>query len=112
MKWKVVLVPFPFDDFSGTKARPVVCLTTEVGAYQHIVVAFITSQATKATEISDIPIPTTHSDFEQTGLKVDSAIRLHRLITLPSYIILRELGVVSPAIQAEITTRLRVLFDL
>ncbi len=24
---KVVLVPFPFDDFSGTKLRPAVCLT-------------------------------------------------------------------------------------
>lgn len=112
MKWKVVLVPFPFDDLSGTKTRPAVCLTPIIGTYQQVVVAFITSQALKASEASDLLIPTTHRDFKQTGLKVDSAIRLHRLITLPSHIILRELGVVSPAIQAEIATRLRVLFDL
>jgi len=112
MKWKVVLVPFPFDDLSGTKTRPAVCLTPAVGVYQHVVVAFITSQAAKATEATDLPIPSTHPEFKQTGLKVDSAIRLHRLITLPSHIILRELGVVSPAIQVEIATRLRTLFDL
>jgi len=27
IRGKVVLVPFPFDDFSGTKVRPTVCLT-------------------------------------------------------------------------------------
>ena len=26
MKYKIVLVPFPFDDFSGTKVRPALCL--------------------------------------------------------------------------------------
>lgn len=31
IRGKVVMVPFPFDDLSTTKARPVVCLTEPVG---------------------------------------------------------------------------------
>ncbi len=27
MKHKIVLVPFPFDDFTGTKVRPAICLS-------------------------------------------------------------------------------------
>jgi len=39
---KVVLVPFPFDDFSGTKVRPAVCLTEPIGTHRHVILAFIT----------------------------------------------------------------------
>lgn len=41
---KVVLVPFPFDDLSATKVRPVVCLTEPLGAHRHVILAFISSQ--------------------------------------------------------------------
>jgi mRNA interferase MazF len=43
MRYRVILVPFPFDDLSGSKVRPAVCLTEAVGIYRHIVLAFITS---------------------------------------------------------------------
>ncbi len=42
-KGKVVLVPFPFDDLSATKVRPAVCLTNQIGQYNHIILALITS---------------------------------------------------------------------
>lgn len=77
MKYKIVLVPFPFDDLSATKLRPAICLTNPVSTYRHVVVAFITSQAQKANESSDIQISNTGPDFSQTGLAVSSAIRLH-----------------------------------
>ena len=54
MKWKIVLVPFPFDDLSGIKVRPAICLTDEISPYKHVVIAFITSQVAKAVETSDI----------------------------------------------------------
>ena len=41
MKSKIVLIPFPFDNFSEVKIRPALCLTNKVGKYDHIVVAFI-----------------------------------------------------------------------
>lgn len=39
MKYKIVLVPFPFDDLSATKVRPAICLTDSISAYQHVVAA-------------------------------------------------------------------------
>ena len=83
MKNKIVLVPFPFDDLSGTKVRPALCLTNTISHYDHVVIAFITSQLVSLSEISDLSLHSTDIDFSQTGLKVDSAIRLHRLITIP-----------------------------
>ncbi len=38
----------------------------------------------KATEISDLPILISDHGFSQTGLKIDSAIRLHHLVTVPT----------------------------
>ena len=89
MKDKIVLVPFPFDDLSAVKVRPAVCLTDEIGPHRHIIIAFITSQIGEANESSDIPVLQAHSDFVHTGLKVSSAIRLHRLITIPANLIQR-----------------------
>ena len=43
VEFKIVLVPFPFDDFSVTKVRPAICLTNEISSYNHIIIAFITS---------------------------------------------------------------------
>ena len=37
------MVAFPFDDLSGSKVRPAVCLTDVVGVHGHVVLAFITS---------------------------------------------------------------------
>jgi hypothetical protein len=44
VKGKVVLLPFPFNDFSSLKVRPAVCLTDPVGQHRQVVVAFITSK--------------------------------------------------------------------
>src|SRR4029453_3294766 len=44
IRGKVVLVPFPFDDLSGSKVRPAVCLTDPVGPPRPVVPAFVTSQ--------------------------------------------------------------------
>jgi mRNA interferase MazF len=49
-KHKVVLVPFPFDDLSGAKVRPAICLTEPIGPYRHVVLAFITSKVVDKLE--------------------------------------------------------------
>lgn len=51
IKGKIVLVSFPFDDFSATKVRPVVCLTNPIGLHRHVVLAFISSRI--PTELVD-----------------------------------------------------------
>ena len=38
MRYRVILVPFPFDDLTRSKVRPAVCLTEALGVHRHVVV--------------------------------------------------------------------------
>ncbi|MBM4430971.1 MAG: type II toxin-antitoxin system PemK/MazF family toxin [Chloroflexi bacterium] len=109
---KVVLVPFPFDDLSTTKLRPAVCLTDPIGVHRHVIVAFISSRVPTDLLESDLVLDSSQADFGQTGLRVASALRLHRLMTVTTELIRRELGDLSPRIRDEVAARLRKLFAL
>ena len=91
-KGKVVLVPFPFDDLTAAKARPEVCLTDPIGPHRHVVVAFISSQVPQNLLETDLLLETQHPNFAQTGLKTSSVLSLHRLMTISTSAIRRELG--------------------
>lgn len=108
---KIFLVPFPLDDLYATKLRPAVCLTEPVGVNRHIVVAFVTSREVTDLLPTDIALPTNHSDFHATGLRVNSILRLHRLMTLSTIIIQRELGRLSPSLEKEVADKLGILFS-
>lgn len=112
IKDKIVLVPFPFDDLSSTKVRPAVCLTNSVGAYRHVVLALITSQTPVTLTDSDLLLETTHPDFGLTGLRVSSTSRLHRLLTVTTTFVQRELGELSTGLQTEVDHKPRQLFQL
>ncbi|MDX5346550.1 MAG: type II toxin-antitoxin system PemK/MazF family toxin [Hymenobacteraceae bacterium] len=112
IKGKVILVPFPFDDFSATKVRPAICLTHETGIYEHVVIAFINSQLPESFLASELLIEKKDKDFKQTGLAVDSVIKLHKLVTIPKQLIKRELGKVSANQLAAINQKLKNLFEL
>jgi mRNA interferase MazF len=87
IKYQIVLVPFPFDDFSGTKVRPAICLTEEIGFYKHVVIAFISSQVPVHLELTELLLEKRDSDFLMTGLVVDSVVKLHRMVTIPKSLI-------------------------
>jgi len=112
MKYKIVLIPFPFDDLSSAKVRPAVCLTNPVGPHRHIILAFITSRIPLIPQPTDLIINAEGPNFSQTGLRVSSTLRLHRLMTITSSLIRRELGQLSPQMQTEVNKRLRKLFNL
>ena len=112
MRYKVVLVPFPFDDLSGSKVRPAVCLTEAVGAHRHVVLAFITSVVPPKVEPTDVLLDPGSTDFARSGLRVRSALRLHRMVTVSATIIQRQLGVLTPSLQTQVQQRLRTLFAL
>lgn len=105
---KVVLVPFPFDDLSSTKVRPAVCLTEPIGPHRHVVLAFITSQIPSQRLQADLLLDCRDPDFAATGLRVPSALQLHRLMTASTRLIKRQLGQLS----SEVARGLRILFDL
>jgi len=57
-------------------------------------------------------LDTQDPEFSTTGLRVSSTLRLHRLMSVTTSIIQRELGELSPRVQAEISAKLRDLFEL
>ncbi len=112
MRYKIILVPFPFDDFSELKVRPAVCLTDRISPHNHIVIAFITSNFDIETEESDIKMLSSEEYFSQTGLITSSIIRLHRLVTIPINLVRRELGLLPLTLQKEVRKKLKSLFDI
>lgn len=112
MRYKVILVPFPFDDLTGSKVRPAVCLTNPVGMHRHIVIAFITSVVPPSLEPTDLLLDPGGVEFAATGLRVRSALRLHRMVTVSAKIIRRQLGVLTPNLQTQVQQRLRAFFAL
>ena len=111
MKGKVVLIQFPFDDLSSSKVRPAYCLTNQIGPYQHIIFALITSQVEKFSNETDVRIGSNSADFSISGLIKPSVIRLDHLITLRRSMIRRELGSLSSVTQAAIANILIRLLE-
>lgn len=87
IKSKIVLVPFPFDDFSTNKVRLAICLTEPIGLHDHIVVAFISSKIPAEILDSDVIIRKDTSSFEPSWLITESVIRLHKIVTIPKNLI-------------------------
>jgi mRNA interferase MazF len=111
-KGKVVLVPFPFDDMTATKVRPAVCLTDPIGPHRHVVMAFVSSQTPSDIASTDVWLHSERPDFRATGLRVASVLRLHRLVTLTTSLIRREMGTLSQSWRKEVDQKLSLLFGL
>ncbi|MCD4840474.1 MAG: hypothetical protein K8R08_00465 [Methanosarcinales archaeon] len=61
---------------------------------------------------TDMILNSRHTDFAMTGLLVTSTLQLHRLMTVTTALIRRELGELSPKMQDEVANKLRKLFGL
>lgn len=111
MKYNIVLVNFPFDDFSGTKLRPVLCLTNYISRFNHIFFAAITSNLSNAMEDTDIVIEI-NNETAGTGLKVASVIKTHRLLTASENIIQKSIGKLPHNYCLQVENNLKKIFSL
>ena len=83
-KGSIVLIPFPFTDLKGIKNRPAVVLFANE---LDVTVCFITSEL-KWQEEFDITLTPTDTN----GLKTTSLIRVCKIATVDTDLILGELG--------------------
>ncbi len=111
-KGKIVLVPYPFDDFSSVKARPALCLTEPIGNHNHILIAFISSKIPSELLPSDLLLAKDDSDLAGMGLKVTSVLRLHRIANIGVHYITQELGELPKERMRSVASMLVSLFDL
>ena len=98
IKNSIVLVPFPFDNLSESKVRPALCLTNQIGKYNHVIIAFISSRIPEDSTDSDLILLKQSANSIGTGLAVDSVIRLHKMMTIPKSLIKRKLGTINPTV--------------
>jgi mRNA interferase MazF len=108
LKGKIVLIPFPFTDLTSTKLRPALVLYENE---KDVVVAFISSRIEK-TGPTDIVIDKTHPEFKQTGLKVESVLKIDKIATLSKELIIGEIGEVGPKVKKEINDKILKTFKL
>ncbi|MCW3982452.1 MAG: type II toxin-antitoxin system PemK/MazF family toxin [Candidatus Bathyarchaeota archaeon] len=101
MKGKIVLITFPFTDLTSTKLRPALVLYE---SEKDVMVVFISSRKAKATS-KDVMIAEKHPEFKQTGLKVDSFLKIEKIATLSKRLIVGELGHVGPKLRKEINSK-------
>jgi mRNA interferase MazF len=111
IKHSIVLVPFPFDDFSSAKVRPALCLTSEIGGLGHVIIAFISSNIPEDKLESDIEINLGTTEWSGTGLASDSVIRLHKIVTIPKYLIKRRLGKLNASMAELVRSKIFRLLD-
>jgi len=90
-KGDIVLVPFPFTDFSQTKLRPAVILWVDPQR-QDVTLCFISSRNLNQKTNDEFIIYDSDPEFTQTGLKVSSKVRVSRIITVEYKLLQRRLG--------------------
>lgn len=87
----IVLAAFPFTDLSMQKRRPALVISenTDQG---DVILAFISTQIPTNPSPNTVILETTDPDFQTTGLKTTSVIRLDKIATIESSLITRRLG--------------------
>ncbi|MEO6168004.1 MAG: type II toxin-antitoxin system PemK/MazF family toxin [Chitinophagales bacterium] len=103
-KGDIVIIPFPFTDFSGQKLRPALVLYVSLA---DVTVAFITSQV-KGNQANDVLL----KGNSHTGLKQDSMIVLHKISTVAKPLIKGYLGSIDQFKMHEVDQKLISIFKI
>lgn len=100
----VVVIPFPFTDFSAEKKRPALVIAER--DFDDYILCQITSRPwhEPAVEIAD-------ADFEQGGLEKPSYARPDRVFTVHESVIDRRAGTISPEKLEEVRAVLRKILQ-
>jgi mRNA interferase MazF len=86
---EVVVVPFPFTDLSSSKVRPALVLASLTRG--DVILCQITSQSAGHPEAIALAV----SDFASGGLKHDSFVLPHRIVTANEVCVKRAVGTLS-----------------
>lgn len=101
----VVLIPFPYADFSHFKKRP--ALVVGRAELDNLILCQITSKPHPSRQA----IRLEGTDFAQGTLNVVSYIRPDKLFTVEKEIVERKLGTLKREKRAEVRLKIRTLFS-
>jgi len=101
MKGDIVLVPFPNSDLSPGKLRPALVLYEDI-TENETTIAYISSKTPIIPSPCDILVTRGTLSFNESGLKMNSVIKLNKIATIKSYFIAGLLGSADEALQSEV----------
>lgn len=102
----VVLFRFPQTNLAPGKPRPALLVGNLPGSYGDWLICMISTQIHQAIPDFDELLLQSDSDFQTSGLKADSAIRVGRLAVAQEKILLGSIGQISPERLRKIRQRL------
>ena len=106
----IALVPFPTAEATTGKLRPILVVSSAPGVFDDFIVCMVSSRISQMVANVDEVIDPSDSDFQDSGLKARSVVRIGRLATLNSDIFAGRLGCISGERLKRILGRIRELF--
>lgn len=103
---QITLFRFPQTDQAPGKLRPALVLRKIPGPYDDWLICMVSSQLSQELLEFDIVLYENDSDFEQSGLKTSSVIRISRLAVVNKDILLGSVGNISDEHLSLIKSRL------
>ncbi|MFO7681541.1 MAG: type II toxin-antitoxin system PemK/MazF family toxin [Chloroflexota bacterium] len=102
----IILIRFPQADLQAGKLRPALIIAITPGPYSDVLLALISSRTYQTIPEFDEIVDPSDSDYQASGLKVRSVVRLSRLATVESSVINARLGNISPERLQQLKERL------
>lgn len=98
---EVVVVNFPYTDFSGFNKRPALVLANLKG--EDIILCQITS---KQSRFDEYAIELLNTDFIEGNLSINSLIRTNKIFTASEKIILKKIGKINNSKLTQVKTKI------
>ena len=109
----IILTPFPFTDLKSKKVRAALIVSSDELKSDDVILAFISSVIKgKETGITDLVLKENDVGFRETGLKVDSILKLGKLATIHKDILLGEIGCLSSGLMEIADEKLRIALSI
>jgi mRNA interferase MazF len=103
---QIVIFHLPHTDMQEGKSRPVLLIAKAPGRFNDWLACAISTQLNQAQEDFDEILSSENQDFDQSGLKADSVIRIAKLGVLDGDIFQGAIGTITPDRLKQIKARL------
>ena len=92
----MAILRFPKADLALGKPRPILLIAPVPGPYEDWLVCMISTQLQHALQGFDEVIDQDQSDFQSSGLRVASVVRVARLAVVSAELLVGAIGEISP----------------
>ena len=102
----IVIVPFPFTDFSTLKQRPALVISSNAfnRSREDVILVALTSQTDSATKGGNYHIK--GAEQKSSGLLKEGVVLVGKIVTIDQRLIRSTLGILKPKTLAEVSKRI------